>query len=194
MLNTKSNPTPRLLILDSQSVDASSELPLSKKDFDYHKKRDEIKRFILSDTQGQVWFSWVMLANTSECSGAEYITTLTNHRAFPASVHTILVDKVYESRKLVKTMKRVGIHFLAMKSEERYKKTRRTLGLQVHLQQVSIHQNLNKRISSLRWIEERNFAWFNRLRILVRMYKRTYESHLANMHLALISLGLKRGF
>ena len=192
ILNTKCNCNPNILILDSQSVEASGELSMSKKGYDGHKKRDGIKRFILSDTYGNVWFSWITPANTSECIGAEYITTLTKHKAFPRTVHTILADKGYESKKLKGIMSKVGIHFLAMKSEKRYKETKHTHGKKVNLEQISIHKYLNKQISSLRWIVERNFSWFNRFRILVRQYERTYESHLANMRLALISLALKR--
>ncbi len=186
---------PDVLILDSQSLNSSEELGLVKKGYDGNKKKHGIKRFILTDIQGSIWFTLLTTANTAECVGAkELFRSACNSKAYPITATTILADKGYESKYHVSQCKDYGIHFKPMKSDKRLKEAQTDLGKKVNKEQLTIHQYLNKQISQTRWIVERSFGWLNKHRILIKQYERSYASHEANIYLAMIGINLRRRF
>jgi putative transposase len=194
-LNQLSYPSPSILILDSQSVDSSEELSLGDKGYDGHKKKHGIKRFILTDIMGSIWFTLLTTANTSEHIGAkELLRFVCNSQAYPNTATTILADKGYESKHLIAQCKKYGVIFKPMKSDKRIKLAKTEIGKKINKDQITIHQYLNKQISQTRWVVERSFSWLNKHRILVKDYERTYSSHEANIYLAMIGIKLRRGF
>jgi putative transposase len=184
---------PEILILDSQSVDSSEELCLIDKGYDGHKKKHGIKRFILTDILGNIWFTLLTTANTSECVGAEELFRFAcNSRAYPVTATIIIADKGYESKYLIAQCKQYGVTFKPMKSDKRIKQTNTNLGSSINKEQKTINQYLNNQISQIRWIVERSFSWLNKHRILVKDYERTYTSHEANIYIAMIGIHLRR--
>jgi putative transposase len=189
----KRNRTPSVLIIDSQSI-KNSHIPSTKPtDRDGHKKVKGIKRFILCDTCGFIWKSLITPANVSEKTGARILlSNLAHTQATPSSIHTVVGDKGFESKSLREYAQNLNLTFNAMKSTTRYKLTSHKIGIETNKNQLTIQEYINKNISSIRWIVERDFAWFGHFRLLGINYNRKHEHHQADMSLAMISIMLRR--
>lgn len=175
-----------ILIVDSQSVRSTSCLSKLSKGKDQHKKIKGIKRFILCDYYGLIYCIHITKANVSEKTGLREMIQKVINLPIPKKFKSILADKGFESKALVKEIKTKGFSLFCMKTTKWFKKNTQT-----DKEQISYLEYLNKQISSFRWKIEQVFAHLDNARRIVINYERKNKTHEGFVKLRAIALLLK---
>jgi putative transposase len=173
------NPTPSLLMIDSQSAKAQFG---ADRGYDGFKKVRGRKRHLITDALGLLHAQKQTAAQYKDhLAGIELIQEpvlkkkLRNLGAFYA-------DGAYRGRfeEQMKKQHHVApiLNVTQMKKKDDRNREARTL----------MESNLKPK----RWIIERTFSWFNHYRRLTRDYERTIQSSESMIHIAMTQLMLKR--
>jgi len=155
------------LIIDAQSVKNTD--TAEQKGYDAGKKVSGIKRHIAVDTQGLPHGICVTTANITDRSGA--LTLLENNRENLSEVSNVLVDGGYTGQPFADGVKeRIGATVEVAKRNE-------------------LHQF---KVIPKRWVVERSFGWLEKCRRLWKNAERKLNTSLSFVHLAFLTLLLKR--
>jgi len=155
------------LIIDAQSVKNTD--TAEQKGYDAGKKVSGIKRHIAVDTQGLPHGICVTTANITDRSGA--LTLLENNKENFSEVRNVLVDGGYTGQPFADGVKeRIGATVEVAKRNE-------------------LHQF---KVIPKRWVVERSFGWLEKCRRLWKNAERKLNTSLSFVHLAFLTLLLKR--
>jgi putative transposase len=183
-----------ILITDSQSVRATELLTKKIKGYDGNKKIHGLKRFLLVDAFGLVWYSWCSPANASEKTEVlKMLRSFSSMKACPKEFKTLLADKGFESWELEERLEtECNLKLYAMKSTKRLKNVQTNQITPYDQEQINFLENRNKQISLYRWIVEQAFSFLDKCRRLIVCYERKTRTHLAFVKLAFIRLLVRR--
>lgn len=178
-----------ILITDSQSVRCMNLTKKEDKGYDGNKKVDGLKRFILIDVLGCVWYSKCVYGNLSEKTEiAKIMKSFTSMKACPKQFKSLLADKGFESENLKQTLsKESGVTLYAMRSTERLKKQTK-----YDNQQIEHIRKENSLIKKFRWIVEQGFCFLDKARRLIVNHERKTKMHEGFVKLQFIRLKLNQ--
>jgi transposase len=161
------NALPTLLIVDAQSVKNTD--TAEQKGFDAGKKVSGVKRHIAVDTQGFPHAVAVTTANVTDRQGA--LQALEKGKDHLTHVHSILADSAYTGQPFAQAIADM-------------------LGATV---QIAKRSELHTfKVIPKRWVVERSFAWLEKNRRLWKNCERKLNTSLQFVHLAFLSLLLRR--
>lgn len=187
--NTHSLKPLYVLITDSQSIRCMNLTKRDNKGYDGNKKVNGLKRFILIDVLGCVWYSKCVHGNLSEKTEiAKIMHSFTSMKAYPKQFKSLLADKGFESENLKQILaKDSGITLYAMKSTERLKKQTK-----YDKEQIEYIKKENWLIKKFRWIVEQGFCFLDKARRLIVNYERKIKMHEGFVKLQFIRLKLNQ--
>jgi putative transposase len=159
-------PTPQTALLDSQSVKTTEK---GGPVYDAGKKIKGRKRHLLVDTLGLVWGLVVTSAATSDPAGARLLFQQAHKEL--VRLQQIWADGIYRGSLIAWVTEQFGWAL-----------------------EVVRRPAAGNGFTALphRWIVERTFGWLNRYRRLSKDYEQLPDSSKAMIHLAMISLMLRR--
>ena len=161
------NASPSFLIVDAQSVKNSD--TAGSKGYDAGKKVSGIKRHLAVDTQGLPHAVAITTADVSDRTGA--VQAFERCAEDLQTVKSVLVDGAYTGEEFADEV--LG-----------------TLGATV---QIAKRNELHTfEVIPQRWIVERSFAWLEKCRRLWKNCERELNTSLQFVHLAFLSLVLRR--
>lgn len=181
---------PTIGIIDSSSIDNFNVSEING--YDGNKKKDGIKRFIITDDLGLVLSVKCTSANKAEVHGAKLFA---NQEFKKTNYHltSIIADKGFVSKQLKVDFSKFSIDFRAMQRTGNIRnKSNHCIAIDIHASRVSIANMINKAISVTRWVVERTFAWMTNKRRLAKNYEKTTASAEAMVKLFGIALALKK--
>jgi transposase len=179
---------PKIGIIDSSSVDNFNVSDING--YDGHKKKDGIKRFVVTDELGLLISIKCTPANVAEVNGARLFINK-EFKKFNWGIKEIIADKGFVSRSLQERFGDYDIDFKAMLKIGQIKnKSEHPIALNIHSKRKSIAHYINEKISQTRWIVERTFAWMTNKRRLTKNYEKTTASAEAMVKLFGIRLAL----
>jgi putative transposase len=184
---------PSVLILDSQSVYTTDAQRFSRqfKGYDGHKKVKGVKRFILTDTMGNVWTSLVVPANTAEIVGAKRIISylLSMKLKLKKHLRLIIADAGFNDQNFKKYLKQTcNLTFWVKPKKDTHK-----VKLPEEIKRLTLLEYTDKRIGETkRWIVERTFSWLDKCRRILNNFEQNPKSHDAFVKLAMIRLNVRR--
>ena len=158
-----------LLIVDAQSVKNTD--TAGQKGYDAGKKVSGIKRHIAVDTQGLPHVIAVTTAEVTDRKGA--LQALKRCRQSLGQVQSLLCDSGYTGEPFAEGVREI-------------------LGEHVQVQIAKRSELHTFKVMPKRWIVERSFAWLEKNRRLWKNCERMINSSLQFIHLAFLSLLLKR--
>jgi putative transposase len=164
-LNKGKDEVPSCLIIDSQTVKASSG---EMRSYDGYKKITGRKRQILVDTLGLIHGIYVHAASFTDCKEGHKLL-LRYPRQFRSKLKTIYADQGYRGTFESEVKKIIGIKPSVpprnTKKLTYWDKRRRNQKMKLNVKSL--------KMAPKRWIVERTFAWFNFFRRLSRDYEKT---------------------
>jgi putative transposase len=183
-----------ILVTDSQSVRATELLDKDKKGYDGNKKISGIKRFLLVDAFGLVWYTWTCPANCSEKTEVlKMLRSYTSMKACPKEFRSILADKGFESLELEEKLETAcNLKLYAMKSLKHLENQQNKGYTDYNQEQLNYLAKRNQQIKLYRWIVEQAFSFLDKCRRLIVCYERKTRTHLGFVKLAFIRLLLRR--
>ena len=164
-------PTPSMVIIDSQSVKAT-ELG-GEHGIDAHKKINGRKRHILVDTLGLILAAVVTSAATGDGGAAPRVMGQINQADFPR-VKKLLVDQGYDKYQFPAWVAEHGYYEMEIAKKP------------------PASEDREFKIIKWRWIVERTFAWIGRYRRHSRDYERNTESSRSMIQISSIQQMLNR--
>ena len=189
-INNKHNNLPNhIIVTDSQSIRCTDLMSGKDKGYDGNKKVNGLKRFILMDVLGCVWYTRCVKGNLSEKTEIRKIMkNFTSMKAYPKRFKSLLADKGFESESLKQDLlKESGITLYSMKSTKRLKNN--TI---FDKDQIEYIKQQNKLIKSLRWIVEQGFAHLDKARRLIVNHEKRTKMHEGFVKLQFIRLKLNQ--
>jgi transposase len=157
------------LIVDAQSVKNTD--TAGSKGYDAGKKVTGIKRHIAVDTQGLPHAVAVTTAEVTDRKGA--LQALQRCKAGLQRVQSVLADSGYVGQPFAQSVRDI-------------------LGERVAVQIAKRSELHTFKVMPQRWIVERSFAWLEKNRRLWKNCERKLNTSLQLIHLAFLSLLLKR--
>ena len=158
-----------LLIVDAQSVKNAD--TAKRKGYDAGKKVSGIKRHIAVDTQGLPHAIAVTTAEVTDRRGA--LEALQHSKSGLQRVESLLCDGGYTGKPFAEGVRAI-------------------LGKHVTVRIAKRSELHTFEVMPKRWIVERSFAWLDKHRRLWKNCERKLNSSLQFIHLAFLSLLLKR--
>ncbi|MXS80730.1 IS5 family transposase [Nitrosomonas sp. GH22] len=163
------NASSTFLIVDAQSVKNSD--TAGQKGYDAGKKVSGIKRHLAVDTQGLPHAVAVTTAEVTDRKGA--LQALERGKPALARVQSLLCDSGYTGEPFAKGVRDI-------------------LGERVTVQIAKRSELHTFKVMPKRWVVERSFAWLEKNRRLWKNCERKLNTSLQFIHLACLSLLLKR--